>query len=38
MWIDQTSREQFLDVLLEAKRTTYAGQCDEATVTPLVPG
>jgi hypothetical protein len=38
MWISQTSREQFVDFLLEAKRTTYAGQGDEATVTPLVPG
>ena len=38
MWIDQTSREQFVDFLLEAKRTTYAGQGDEATVAPLVPG
>jgi hypothetical protein len=38
MWINQTSREQFVDFLLEAKRTTYAGQGDEATVTPLVPG
>ena len=38
MWIDQASREQFVDFLLEAKRTTYAGQGDEATVTPLVPG
>lgn len=38
MWIDQTSREQFVDFLLQAKRTTYAGQGDEATVTPLVPG
>ena len=38
MWIDQTSREQFVDFLLEAKRTTYAGQGDEATVTPLVAG
>jgi hypothetical protein len=31
-------REQFVDFLLEAKRTTYAGQGDEATVTPLVAG
>jgi len=39
MWIDETGREQFVDFLLEAKRTTYAGQGDEATVvTPLVPG
>src|SRR6202048_2184111 len=38
MWINQTSREQFVDFLLEAKRTTYAGQGDEATVTPLVTG
>jgi hypothetical protein len=38
MWINQTSREQFVDFLLEAKRATYAGQGDEATVTPLVPG
>src|SRR5260370_38398663 len=38
MWIDQTSREQFVDFLLEAKRTTYAGQGDEATVAPMVPG
>ena len=33
-----TAREQFVDFLLEAKRATYAGQGDEATVTPLVPG
>jgi len=38
MWINQTSREQFVDFLLEAKRATYAGQGDEATVTPLVLG
>ena len=31
-------REQFVDFLLEAKRTTYAGQGDEATLTPLVAG
>lgn len=28
---------QFVDFLLEAKRATYAGQSDEATVAPLVP-
>lgn len=38
MSTDQASREQFVDFLLEAKRRTYAGQGDEATVTPLVPG
>ena len=27
-----------MDFLLGAKRATYAGQDDEATVTPLVPG
>lgn len=27
-----------MDFLLQAKRSTYAGQGDEATVTPLVPG
>ena len=35
---NEASREQFVDFLLEAKRRTYAGQGDEATVTPLVPG
>ncbi len=31
-------REAFLHFLLEAKRSTYAGQGDDATVTPLLPG
>ena len=34
---NETSRDTFVD-LLQAKRATYAGQGDEATVTPLVPG
>ena len=38
MGIKQTDRDTFVDFLLEAKRATYAGQSDEATVTPLVPG
>src|SRR5690242_10179523 len=38
MWISQTDPNEFVDFLLEAKRATYAGQDDEATVTPLVPG
>jgi hypothetical protein len=38
MWNTETDREKFLRFLLQAKRATYAGQDDEATVTPLVPG
>lgn len=38
MWTNQTSRAQLVDFLLEAKRRIYAGQSDDATVTPLVPG
>ena len=38
MWISQTDPNEFVDFLLEAKRATCAGQGDEATVTPLVPG
>src|SRR5260370_42215763 len=38
MWNNAMDRDRFVDFLLEAKRTTYAGQGDEATVTPLVPG
>jgi len=38
MWNKDTSRDAFVDFLLRAKRATYAGQGDEATVTPLVPG
>ena len=38
MWISQTDQDEFVAFLLEAKRATYAGQGDEATVTPLVPG
>lgn len=32
------SREIFLRFLVQAKRHTYAGQGDDATVTPLLPG
>lgn len=38
MWGDELARGTFLRFLLAAKRATYAGQGDEATVTPLVPG
>src|SRR5262249_26306092 len=38
MGISQTDQDEFIAFLLEAKRATYAGQADEATVTPLVPG
>jgi len=38
MWNNETTRDGFVDFLLRAKRATYAGQGDEATVTPLVPG
>ena len=38
MWNNATDRDRFLAFLLQAKRSTYAGQGDEATVTPLVPG
>jgi uncharacterized protein DUF5680 len=38
MGSNETSRDTFVDFLLQAKRATYAGQGDEATVTPLVPG
>jgi len=34
----ETDREKFRRFLLHAKRATYAGQDDEATATPLVPG
>ena len=35
---DGATRAAFLGFLLEAKRATYAGQGDEATVAPLLPG
>jgi len=38
MWNNAMDRDRFVDFLLQAKRSTYAGQGDEATVTPLVPG
>src|SRR5260370_33010027 len=38
MWNNAMDRDRFVDFLLQAKRTTYAGQGDEATVAPLVPG
>jgi hypothetical protein len=38
MWNRETRRDTFVDFLLTAKRATYAGQDDEATVTSLVPG
>jgi hypothetical protein len=38
MWNNATDRDSFVDFLLQAKRSTYAGEGDEATATPLVPG
>lgn len=38
MWRQEPAREAFLDFLLKAKRSTYAGQGDDATVTPLLAG
>jgi hypothetical protein len=35
---DTEGRAAFLAFLLRAKRHTYAGQGDDATVTPLLPG
>ncbi len=35
---EEADRDRFVDFLLRAKRATYAGQGDEASVTPLVPG
>ncbi len=35
---DGATRAALLSFLLEAKRATYAGQGDEATVVPLLPG
>jgi len=37
MWRNEAGRDRFVDFLLRAKRATYAGQDDEATVAPLVP-
>src|SRR5215469_175472 len=34
---DEADRDRFVAFLLRAKRATYAGQDDEATLTPLVP-
>src|SRR5262245_34217482 len=38
MWNNGAREHGFVDFLFRAKRATYAGQDDEATVTPLVPG
>jgi hypothetical protein len=38
MWREADGRDAFLHFLLAAKRSTYANQGDEATVTPLWPG
>jgi hypothetical protein len=38
MWNSTRDRDRFVAFLLQAKRSTYPSQGDEATVTPLVPG
>jgi len=38
MWNNASERGRFVGFLLQAKRATYAGRDDEATVAPFVPG
>jgi hypothetical protein len=38
MWNYAMDRDRFVYFLLQAKRSTYADQSDEDSITPLVPG